>query len=69
MVMFVERNVCPRFDHRSEQKKLHIRDANPLLTGKKPGNKAKQNKEGRKDKRSHDYLERASFEIKCSKTR
>ena len=39
-------------------KKLHIRDADPLLTRKKPGNKAKQNKEGKKDKRSHDYLKR-----------
>ena len=39
-------------------KKLHIRDADPLLTGKKPGNKAKQKKEGKKDKRSHDYLTR-----------
>ena len=68
MVVFVERNVCPRLDHRSA-KKLHIRDADPLLTGKKPGNKAKQNKEGKKDKRSHDYLKRASFEIKPSTTR
>ena len=40
-----------------------------LLTGRKPGNKAKQNKEGRKNKKSHDYLKRASFEIKRSTTR
>ena len=29
-------------DRRSEQKKLHIRDADPLLTGKKPGNKTRK---------------------------
>ena len=46
MVMFIERNVCPRFDHRSEQKKLHIRDANPLLTGKKTWKQSKT-KQGR----------------------
>ena len=59
MVVFVEGNVCSRLDHRSGQKNcIFARDADPLLTGKKPGNKAKQNKEGKKDKRSHDYLKR-----------
>ena len=43
MVVFVEGNVCSRLDHRSGQKNcIFARDADPLLTGKKPGNKTRK---------------------------